>query len=361
MLYKLLYSLRDIFFGFNLFRYITVRSLLAAATAFLYTIFFTPLFVKYLKKHKIGENIRKEYKNLYSLQKKKQGTPTMGGVLLLSAVVISVLCWGDISNKYVLLILSSAIWLGVLGFFDDYIKFVKQRSLGLRPKFKLSGQILLALCLGFFLIFDPQIEKTINLPFLKNIAFNLGYFYLIWIAIVIAASANAVNITDGLDGLAIGCVVIVAFVYAIISYITGNIQFSNYLFIPYFHAGGELAIFCCAIAGAGLGFLWYNCHPADIFMGDSGTLFLGGSLGIVALLIKQEVLLILVGGVFVLETLSVLLQVISFKTRGKRIFLMSPLHHHFQLKGFSESKVIIRFWIVAIIFALLGLLSLKIR
>ena len=361
MLYRLLYSLKDIFFGFNIFRYITVRSLLAASTAFILVLIFTPPFIRWLKECKVGENIRKEYANLYSLQKRKQGIPTMGGVLIVGAITISALCWADIANRYILLILGPTVWLGIMGFIDDYIKFVKQRSLGLTPRFKFIGQVLLGVLLGLFLVFDPQIERTINFPFFKNLIFNLGYFYLIWAVLVVTASSNAVNLTDGLDGLAIGSVIVVAFVYAVLSYLAGNVKFSSYLFIPYFPAGGELAIFCSAIAGAGLGFLWYNCHPADIFMGDSGSLALGGSLGIAALLIKQELLLILVGGVFVLETLSVLLQVISFKTRGKRLFLMSPLHHHFQLKGISESKVIIRFWIMAIIFAMLGLLSLKIR
>ncbi len=361
MLYRFLYSLKDSFFGFNVFRYISVRALLAAATAFLIVIIFTPLFIKWLKKYKIGENIRRDYEHLYSLQKGKQGVPTMGGLLIAGAVLISVFCWADIYNKYILLSLGVMLWLAGLGFVDDYIKFIKQRSLGLRPRFKFIGQILLGVLVGLFFVFDPRIEKTLYLPFFKNIVFNLGCFYLIWTILVITASSNAANLTDGLDGLAIGCLIIVAFVYTVMSYFSGNIKFSGYLFIPYFPAGGELAIFCSAIAGAGLGFLWYNCHPADIFMGDSGALALGGSLGITALLIKQEILLFLVGGVFVIETLSVVLQVASVKIRKKRVFLMSPLHHHFQLKGFTESKVIIRFWIMAIIFALLGLLSLKIR
>ncbi|RKY38754.1 MAG: phospho-N-acetylmuramoyl-pentapeptide-transferase [Candidatus Omnitrophota bacterium] len=359
MLYYLLSSLVNLFSVFNIFRYISVRALLASITAFLCTFLLFPLFIRWLKRYGVGENIRKEYKDLYLLQRKKEGTPTMGGVLIIASVVISVICWADIFNQYIWLILSSLLYLGGLGFVDDYIKLIKRRSSGLTPTVKFLAQIVWGVFIGLFLM--TNYPPKLHLPFFKHLVFNLGWFYLLWTAFIISAFSNAVNLTDGLDGLAIGCVVIVAFVYAIIGYLCGNVRFSHYLFIPYSPYGGEVGIFCAAIVGAGLGFLWYNCYPAEIFMGDSGSLALGGCLGLSALLLKHEVLLILVGGVFTLEALSVLLQVVYFKTKRKRIFLMSPVHHHFQIKGLAEPKVVVRFWIMGLIFGLLGLLTLKIR
>ena len=318
--------------------------------------------IRQLDRLKVGETIRRKHvPALYPLHAGKEGTPTMGGVLILAAIIISTLLWADVFNRYILLALASILWLGIVGFIDDRIKLSSKSSRGLRAFTKLTGQAIFGLFVGIYLLYGLRVEGILEIPFFKNLLVNLGYFYIFYVALVIVASSNAVNITDGLDGLAIGCVVMAALAYSIMSYVTGHIDFSDYLKIFYIPGSGELAIFCAAIAGAGLGFLWFNCYPASIFMGDTGALALGGAIGTVAILIKKELLLVLVGGVFVIEALSVILQVASFKTRGKRIFKMAPLHHHFQLKGWPESKVIVRFWIIAGIFAILSLATLKLR
>jgi phospho-N-acetylmuramoyl-pentapeptide-transferase len=362
MLYHLLYPLRDIFFGFNIFRYITFRAAMAAFTAFSISLLFYPLLIRKLRKVKIGENIRREDSaDLYNLHQAKQGTPTMGGILILVAILISTLLWADITNHYILISTFVFLWLGATGFIDDYIKQIRKQSKGLAIRTKLLSQIILGLLIGIFLFLSPQYSTELDMPFLKQIHINLGIFYILFVVLVICGSSNAVNLTDGLDGLAIGIVIMVALSFSILSYISGHIKFSQYLLIPYLEGSGELAIFCASILGAGLGFLWFNCYPASIFMGDVGSLPLGGALGIVAVLIKKELLLVIVGGIFVIEAISVILQVGSFRMRKKRIFKIAPLHHHLQFIGWPESKVIVRFWIVAALLALLTLITLKIR
>ena len=362
MLYHLLYPLRDIFFAFNIFRYITFRAGMAAFTAFIFSLLLYPLLIRKLKVANIGENIRKEDSvDLYKLRQPKQGTPTLGGILILAAVLLSTFVWADITNRYVLISVFVLVWLGITGFIDDCIKQLKGHSKGLEIRTKLISQISLGLLVGIFLLLNPEYSTQLDIPFLRQIQFNLGVFYILLVILVICGSSNAVNLTDGLDGLAIGIVIMVALSFSVLTYISGHIKFSQYLFIPYIEGSGELAIFCASIVGAGLGFLWFNCYPASIFMGDVGSLPLGGALGTVAILIKKELLLAIVGGIFVVEAISVILQVGSYRTRGKRIFKIAPLHHHLQFIGWPESKVIVRFWIIAALLALLTLVTLKIR
>ena len=362
MLYYLFYPLHHIISAANVFRYITFRAAMAAITAFLVSLIFGPLIIRRLKELKIGENIRKEESvKLHELHRDKQDTPTMGGILILLAVISSTLLWADIFNRYILIALLSTIWLGITGFIDDYLKQIKKKSKGLTATAKLTSQIVLGLILGIIFLFVLKRNITLDLPFLKGISLNLDGLYIIFIILVIAGSSNAVNLTDGLDGLAAGIVVMVAIAFSVLSYVSGNIKFSHYLLIPYIRGSGELTVFCASILGAGLGFLWFNCYPASIFMGDVGSLALGGALGTVALLIKKELLLMIVGGIFVLEALSVILQVFSFRFLKRRIFKIAPLHHHFQFLNWPENKVIVRFWIIASLLALLTLVTLKIR
>ncbi|MCP4649239.1 MAG: phospho-N-acetylmuramoyl-pentapeptide-transferase [PVC group bacterium] len=363
MFYHWLYPLREIFFGFNVFKYITFRAAGASVTAFLISALIGKYVIRILKTLNIGESVRKgkACASLYEHHKEKEGTPTMGGVLILCAIFLSVLLWADLSNKYIWITMAAALWLGIVGFIDDYIKLTRKDSRGLTAAVKLCGQLVLGIVIGFILYNDPNVGDRLDIPFFKNLIINLGFVYVFFTAFVIVGTSNAVNLTDGLDGLAIGCVSIVALTYAGFSYVSGHYNFSEYLHIMYIPQAGELTVFCSAIFGAGLGFLWYNCHPADVFMGDTGALALGGAIGTIALLIKKEVLLLLVGGIFVVEAISVIIQVVSFKLRGKRVFLMAPLHHHFQLKGWAESKIIFRFWIIAIILAFISLLTLKLR
>ncbi|MFC1699142.1 phospho-N-acetylmuramoyl-pentapeptide-transferase [Candidatus Omnitrophota bacterium] len=363
MFYQLFYPLRELFFGFNVFKYITFRSAMGGAFAFLLCVFVGPWFVRKLTQLKLGEHIiEKEISaTLHSLHSEKKGIPTMGGVLILFSAVFSTLLWARLDNRYVLLALFSIIWLGIVGFIDDYLKILRQRSKGMTKTAKFVGQTILAVIVGLFAFYDPQIGPYLDIPFLKNLLINLGLFYIFFVFLVIVGSSNAVNLTDGLDGLAVGCVIMVAFTYSVFSYVTGHANISAYLQINYVAGSGELAVFCACLAGSALGFLWFNAHPAQVFMGDTGSLSLGGALGVVAVLIKKELLLLLVGGVFVAEAVSVILQVASFRWTGKRIFLLAPLHHHFQLRGLAESKVTIRFWIIGIILALVGLATLKLR
>ena len=362
MLYNLLFPLHSVISVLNIFRYITFRAAMACLTAFAISLIFGPPIIRMLARLKIGENIRKEESaKLYELHSSKQNTPTMGGVLILLAVVSSTVLWADISNRYIFIALFSTIWLGVTGFMDDYIKQTRKKSKGLTAASKLTSQIILGLLLGVILFLDPQTSTRLDVPFLKNISIDLGIFYILFVILVIAGSSNAVNLTDGLDGLAIGAVIMVALGFSILSYVTGNIKLSDYLLIPYIRGSGELTVFCASIFGAGLGFLWFNCHPASVFMGDVGSLALGGALGIIAILIRKELLLFIIGGVFVIEALSVILQVASFRLTKKRIFKIAPIHHHFQFLGWSENKVIVRFWIIASLLALLTLVTLKIR
>ncbi len=362
MLYHLLYPLRDFISAFNLFRYITFRASMAALTAFTISLIFGPPLIRKLKALKVGEKINKaDSLKLDDLQKHKQDTPTMGGILILAAVIISTLLWADISYRCIWIVLFSTLWLGITGFMDDYLKQVKKKAKGLSASIKLTSQIVLGLILGIILITDVGHNIGLEIPFLKGVNLDLDGLYILFVILVIAGSSNAVNLTDGLDGLAIGIVVMVGIAFSILCYVSGNINLSNYLLIPYIKGGGELTIFCSSIVGAGLGFLWFNCYPASIFMGDVGSLALGGAIGTVALLIKKEMLLIIVGGIFVVEALSVILQVGSYKLTKKRIFKIAPLHHHFQFLNWPENKVIVRFWIIAGLLALFTLVTLKIR
>lgn len=362
MLYHFLYPLKDIFFGFNVFRYISFRSAMASVTAFLLSVILGRLLIPRFSRLKIGEKvIKQDSLKLDELQSHKQGTPTMGGVFILLSILITVLLWADLTNKFILLCSFVCIYSGILGFADDFRKFKSEKSKGLSVRAKLFWQIVLGLIIGTVLYLDPEFPSNINFPFLKKIVIDLGVFYILFVALVIIATSNAVNITDGLDGLAIGCIIIASLAIAILSYISGNIKFSEYLFLPYIKDSAEITVFCGSILGASLGFLWFNCYPAEVFMGDVGSLALGGTLGAISIFIKKEILLFLLGGIFVIEAFSVILQVGSFKFRRKRIFRIAPLHHHFQFLGWAESKVIVRFWIIAIILALLTLVTLKLR
>ncbi len=362
MLYHLLYPLRDYFFGFNVFRYITFRAAMASITAFLVSLLIGPFVIRFLHQLELKQTIHREgFSKLYKAHEGKEKVPTMGGLLILGSLVISTVLWADLANRYVLICLLVVIWLGFVGFLDDYIKFLKKDSKGLKAATKFFGQISISLALGLFLYFDSTFWQNLNVPFLKNLVLTLGPLYILFVILVITGASNAVNLTDGLDGLAIGCTAMIALTYGLLSYLVGNIKISGYLHIPYVPGSGELAIFCLALFGAGMGFLWFNSHPASVFMGDTGSLSIGGALGTVALLTKKELLLLIIGGVFVMEALSVIIQVASYKSRKKRVFLMAPIHHHFQLKGLSESKVVIRFWIVSFILTLIGLASLKLQ
>jgi phospho-N-acetylmuramoyl-pentapeptide-transferase len=285
----------------------------------------------------------------------------MGGILILATLVFSTLLWADLGNKFIWVVMFSTIWLGMTGYIDDHLKQVKNRAKGLSATAKFTSQIILGLILGVVLMLWFQGSLKVDVPFLKDVSFDLDGLFIVFAIIVIAGTSNAVNLTDGLDGLAIGIVVMVAIAFAVLSYVTGNIRFSDYLLIPYIKDCGELTVFCASMIGAGLGFLWFNCHPAEVFMGDIGSLALGGAIGTIALLIKKELLLIIVGGIFVVEALSVILQVFSFKVFKKRIFRIAPIHHHFQFLNWHENKIIVRFWIIAGLLALFTIVTLKIR
>jgi phospho-N-acetylmuramoyl-pentapeptide-transferase len=316
---------------------------------------------------KYGQPVRDETDllDLASRHKLKTGTPTMGGLLIILALEISCLLWAPITNMFVQLTLLCVVYLGALGFLDDYRKVTKQDTKGLSAKTKMVAQVILACFIGWILLMNPEtkeVYRNIMVPFVKTpVLQDAGFVSVIFMTLVIMGSSNAVNLTDGLDGLAIGCTVSVALALVVLTYVAGNIKISDYLQVPYVAGVGELAIFCAALVGAGLGFLWYNSHPAEVFMGDTGSLALGGAIGIVAVLVRQELALVIIGGVFVMEAVSVILQVASFKLSGKRIFLMAPIHHHFERKGWSETKVVVRFWILSIVFALIGLSTLKVR
>ncbi len=366
MLYLLFLKLVPRFSGFNVFTYITVRSALAAITALGISILCGPWMITQLKILKIGQQIRKEHvADLHKIHQIKAGTPTMGGLLIIGSVTAATLLWADLANRLVVIALFCMLWLGGVGFLDDFIKMKKQRSLGLTAKLKFASQIALGLALGIYLYYEPvslEYGTKVAILFFKNIYISLGVLYIVFVMLIIVGASNAVNLTDGLDGLATGSVIMAALAYIGMAYLAGRADFTRYLYITHIVGAGELAVFLSAVAGAGLGFLWYNAHPAEVFMGDTGALALGGVLGAVAVLIKQELLLVLVGGLFVLEAASVIIQVLSYKLRGgKRVFRMAPLHHHFELVGWSETKVTVRFWILAAIFALLSLATLKVR
>ncbi len=360
MLYHLLYPLHEQFSGFNVFRYITFRSAGAVLTALIVSFVIAPSMIAWLRRLKVGQHVRDDGPQTHLT---KQGTPTMGGLLIIAALVSSVLLWSDLTNKYVWVVLFAALAFGGIGFWDDYLKVVKKRSTGLRAYQKSGLQVLASLVIGFFLFFNPSDPNStyLSVPFLKRMMLNLSWFYIPFVVVVIVGSSNAVNLTDGLDGLAIGLVGIASTANAIIVYLGGNKIIADYLKILYIPGSGELAIFCGAMLGASLGFLWYNAHPAEVFMGDVGSLSLGGALGTLAVVTKHELILVVVGGIFVAETVSVMLQVASYKLTGKRIFRMAPIHHHFEQIGWPESKVITRFWIIGMILALISIGTLKLR
>lgn len=361
MLYHLLYPLREMFIGFNLLGYITFRAAAAAITALCISFFIGPFIIKKIKHWNIGEEIREDGPQSHL---SKSGTPTMGGIIVICSLVIPVILFGRWDNHYMQLVTLATLWMGAVGFLDDYLKVIRKYPKGLIGRYKLLGQIVLGVIVGTVITFSPEydgIQWHTSVPFFKNLMIYFGVLYLPMVVFVIAGTSNAVNLTDGLDGLAIGLVGIATLAWAGMSYVMGRVDFSNYLSQLYLPGSGELTVFCFALIGACLGFLWYNCHPAQIFMGDTGALALGGAMGTLAVLLKQELLLLLVGGVFVVEVLSVMIQVASFKIRKKRIFLMAPIHHHFELKGWSESKVVVRFWIVGILLALISLGTFKIR
>ena len=358
MIYHLLYPLHTSFSAFNVFRYITFRTIYASLTAFLICFLLGPWVIRRLKALQIGQYIQEDGPESHYT---KAGTPTMGGVLILCAVLLSTLMWANLSNMYVWIVLIIISGYGAIGFMDDYLKIIKKQNKGFAAGQKFLLQAVLAVVVGSLLYLNPDFDTRITIPFFKKVSPDLGWGYVIFAVLVIVGTSNAVNLTDGLDGLAIGCVVFITLTYAVISYITGNAIWSKYLQIFYLPGSGELTIFCAALTGAGLGFLWFNSHPATIFMGDTGSLALGGSIAIVSVLIKKEVLLLIAGGVLVAEALSVILQVLSFRFRKKRVFLMSPIHHHFQIKGLAESKITVRFWIIAAILALLSMTTLKVR
>lgn len=361
MFYYLFFPLRDFISGFNLFRYITFRSAWAAITALIISFFVGPYIIRKLHEYQIGEEIRTDGPETHL---KKAGTPTMGGLIILAAVIIPTVLWARIENIYILLILCSTFWMGIVGFIDDYLKVVKKMSKGLVARYKLLGQLSLGIIIGSVLYFSPQFEGINTLstvPFFKNYEIDFGVLYIPMVICVIIATSNSVNLTDGLDGLAIGLVGISALAWAAIAYVSGRVDFSEYLNIIYLKGAGELTVYCAALVGASLGFLWYNSYPAKVFMGDTGSLALGGALGTLAILLKKELLLIIIGGVFVAETLSVIIQVLYYKRTKKRFFKMAPIHHHFELKGWEEPRVVVRFWIVAILLVLLSLSTFKIR
>jgi len=361
MFFHLLYPLHTSYSLFNVFRYITFRSAMAILTAMIVSFALGPQLIRRMREFQVGQEIREEGPASHQV---KRGTPTMGGLLILTAVVPTTLLWADLRNVFVWLAVCATVLFGAIGFADDYIKVVRKRSLGLTASQKFLAQVVVALALGLVLLYLSSrglFTTRLSFPFLKTFSPDLSWSYPLFVMLVLTGAANAVNLTDGLDGLAIGSVLVASATFTVIAYAAGNAIIAEYLGIPNVRGAAELTIFCAALIGASLGFLWFNSHPAEVFMGDVGSMALGGALGTTAILTKQEFLLVIVGGLFVVEAGSVILQVGSFRLRGKRIFRMSPLHHHFELSGWSETKVVIRFWIVAIIFALLALATLKLR
>jgi phospho-N-acetylmuramoyl-pentapeptide-transferase len=360
MLLWLFEKLAEFNTGFNVFGYITLRSILSAMTALLLSLLLGPAFIRRLVRNQVGQPVRELGPQSHF---SKAGTPTMGGALILFAIVLSTLLWSDLSNRYVWLILLVTLAFGLIGWLDDYKKLVLRDSKGLAARWKYLWQSVFGLAVALFLYFTTTIPAATELivPFFKGVAIPLGIFYVVTTYFMVVGFSNAVNLTDGLDGLAIMPSVFLAAALGIFAYVAGHSVFSQYLAMPYIPGAGELAIFCGALGGAGLGFLWFNTYPAQIFMGDIGALSVGAALGLIAVIVRQELVFILMAGVFVMETVSVILQVASFKLTGKRIFRMAPIHHHFELKGWPEPRVIVRFWIISVILVLAGLATLKIR
>ena len=359
MLFHLLYPLHTTYSFFNVFRYITFRAIYAAITALIICFVIGPWLIRKLQELQIGQTIREDGPNSHLT---KKGTPTMGGILIIFAVTISTLLWANLTVGYIWLVIMVTLGYGLIGFFDDYRKLTQQNSRGVPGRVRLAAEIAIALFVSVVLFIKPGFSSTVTIPFFKTVLPDLEWGYVILSTFIIVGAANAVNLTDGLDGLAIGPAITCFMTYFLFAYFAGNSKIASYLQIPYVAGTGELAIFCGAVIGAGIGFLWYNTYPAQVFMGDVGALSLGGSLGTLAVLTKQEILLAIVGGVFVLETVSVIFQVGWFKiSNGRRIFRMAPIHHHFELKGWPEPKVIVRFWIISILLALVAISTLKLR
>ncbi|MDD2893262.1 MAG: phospho-N-acetylmuramoyl-pentapeptide-transferase [Halothiobacillaceae bacterium] len=360
MLTALFHALSAHFSAFNVFQYITLRAILGVITALGIALLIGPWMIRKLAEMKFGQQVRTDGPQSHL---SKSGTPTMGGALILVAIAVSTLLWADLSNKYVWIVLFVTLGFGVVGWMDDWLKISKKNTAGLPARWKYFWQSLIGLSAAILLynIASTPAETALLIPMLKDVAIQLGMGYIVLTYFVIVGTSNAVNLTDGLDGLAILPTVMVAGALAVFAYLTGHFEFAKYLAIPYVHGVGELAVFCAAIAGAGLGFLWFNTYPAQVFMGDVGALALGAALGTVAVMVRQEIVLFIMGGIFVIETLSVIVQVTSFKLTGKRVFRMAPIHHHFELKGWPEPKVIVRFWIITVILVLIGLATLKVR
>lgn len=348
------------FHFFHVVQYLTLRAILATLTALAIALLVGPKMIRWLSQYHVGQVVRHDGPQSHL---SKAGTPTMGGTLVLVAIVFSTLLWGDLANSYVWLVLIVTLGFGLIGWWDDYLKLVKKNSKGLSARHKYFFQTVVGLGAASYLYFTASspIETQLVFPFFKNLLLPLGPFFIVWSYLVIVGSSNAVNLTDGLDGLAIMPAVMVAAALGVFAYATGNVHYASYLAIPYVPGAGEIIVFCGALVGSGLGFLWFNTYPAQVFMGDVGALSLGAALGVIAVIVRQELILLLMGGVFVLETVSVILQVASFKLTGRRIFRMAPIHHHFELKGWPEPRVIVRFWIITFVLVLCGLATLKLR
>lgn len=369
MFYYLFDYINDVFSppGFDIFRFLSFRSILAAVTGLFLSFYVGPKIIAYLKRKQIGEMIKVEGPKSHQ---SKAGTPTMGGIIIILSVVTSVLLWSDLMSTYILLVLFGTIFLSIVGFIDDYLKVVKKYSKGLIARYKLLGQVVVGILVGTAIYFMPEFvgfQTQTTLPFFKNLNFDFSYAYIPAVIFIITATSNAVNLTDGLDGLAIGTMIIVMLALAVMTYVSGNVIYADYLNIIYLPGSGELTVFIAALIGAGLGFLWFNFYPAQVFMGDTGSLALGGALGIICILIKKELLIPLLCGIYFLESLSVIIQRLYFKYtkkkfgEGRRVFKMAPIHHHFELLGWTEPKIVIRFYIITIILALMSLASFKIR
>jgi phospho-N-acetylmuramoyl-pentapeptide-transferase len=360
MLYDLAQFLAQFHSGFNVFQYLTLRSILGVLTALIISLIVGPRMIHYLSSYNVGQSVRDDGPESHF---SKAGTPTMGGALILVAIVVSTIMWSDLSSRFVWVVLFVTVGFGAIGWIDDYKKIVYGDSRGLTARVKYLWQSLIGFSAAMALFHTAQfpIETQLIVPFIKDIVIDLGWMYVVLTYFVIVGSSNAVNLTDGLDGLAILPTVLVGGALGVFAYVTGNINFSNYLGIPYVPGVGEMVIFCGAIVGSGLGFLWFNTYPAQVFMGDVGALALGAALGAIAVIVRQELVLFIMGGLFVAETMSVIVQVASFKLTGRRIFRMAPLHHHYELKGWPEPRIIVRFWIITVVLVLIGLASLKIR
>jgi phospho-N-acetylmuramoyl-pentapeptide-transferase len=361
MLY-LLHNLTDLSFVFNIFRYITFRSAGASVTAFFLCLWCGPACIAWLKSLKaVTDQERAHAETIHEHFKHKKNVPMMGGILIVGSVIASTLLWANLTNRFVWMLIFVTLWFGLVGFLDDWLKMRAKKADGLSSTTKLIGQIVMGLVIGVYLYLDPGFDKMLYVPLIKKGVLLLGIMFIPFVILVLTGTSNALNLTDGLDGLAIGCTMFTATTFAVITYMTGHADFAAYLQIQHVPEAGELTVVCAALAGASAGFLWYNSYPAEVFMGDTGSLSLGGALGTIAVLTKKEVVLAIVGGIFVWETLSVILQVASFKLTKKRIFLMSPFHHHLQRLGWPESKITIRLWIISFILAVIGLSTLKVR